>query len=622
MLRLRAGYYIDEIYFGLWKYLSSDADLLREYFLSSSIQTGIKDENNYLHKIIDQLPNGNDDDEILREKTKQLYDNFFSGLTYFEIDGLSTSGTKDEIDPIVGVCYNLLSRGYPTRAPLKVVEYFLNKNFKEYYLGPEPRDNYGIKYVLYDSLWDSIKVKDVLNIILKQIPSDSEYLAENCGLGLFQIFESLKDLTSIAYIQKSILAALITQTISLDKSIISLYINEISKEISDLAISDLNDLLFHLFRLREADEIAPKLELRDELKHTDLALNFTREKISHPLSLEIKSTYVNQNAHTSFFTTSKIRYKELGTQNTQDENQEFKFHYKESEESLIYFLQNLLRKKEFWPGQLAIINRALQGKDIIGLLPTGGGKSLTYQLCGLLQPGITIIIDPINSLMHDQYEKLCDNGITNSAYMNSLNSYKYEDYRSRVSNGEFLFFLISPERFYMNKFRETLQSTRENNYYFSYGVVDEAHCVSEWGHDFRHVYLGLADNMRRFCSTHENSDLTIFGLTATASFDVLADVQRELVLSEDSIITLPPKAIDRINLKFEINEVIIQDSDPKIQEYINNAINITEEIIGPNEIDNDKVEERKKDLPSYWAIENIIGRFKYPRIKKFAEQLP
>ena len=86
---------------------------------------------------------------------------------------------------------------------------------------------------------------------------------------------------------------------------------------------------------------------------------------------------------------------------------------------LEYFVQSIFRKIDFRPGQVEIINRALQTKSVIGLLPTGSGKSLTYQLAALLQPGMTIVIDPIKSLMKDQFEGLLKNGIDGALYINS-----------------------------------------------------------------------------------------------------------------------------------------------------------------------------------------------------------
>jgi ATP-dependent DNA helicase RecQ len=251
-------------------------------------------------------------------------------------------------------------------------------------------------------------------------------------------------------------------------------------------------------------------------------------------------------------TDRRIRYKELGKVVVSEKEKEggetsevhtFEFQKPALKASFQYFLQNFFRKADFKPGQLAIINRAIQGKDVIGLLPTGGGKSLTFQLCALLQPGVTVVVDPINSLMKDQFDKLIDNGITRASFINSFNTKDERTERMQaLADGQFQILFVSPERFQMENFRQSLSACRDTGVYFSYAVIDEAHCVSEWGHDFRHVYLNLAQNLKRFCHP-KSGPLTIFGLTATASFDVLADVQRELDLKEDAIANAFPSAV-------------------------------------------------------------------------------
>lgn len=196
---------------------------------------------------------------------------------------------------------------------------------------------------------------------------------------------------------------------------------------------------------------------------------------------------------------------------------------------LEYFLQSIFRKKSFRTGQLPIISKALSGNSVIGLLATGGGKSITYQLSTLLQPGITMAVDPIKSLMKDQVDGLKRNYIDSCLYINS--TLKGDEKRKalyKVKEGQSQFVFISPERLQMEDFRETLNEMPQKGNYFSFCVVDEAHCVSEWGHDFRTAYLKLGENAIKFCKTKSGKKITLFGLTATASFDVLSDVQREL----------------------------------------------------------------------------------------------
>jgi ATP-dependent DNA helicase RecQ len=201
----------------------------------------------------------------------------------------------------------------------------------------------------------------------------------------------------------------------------------------------------------------------------------------------------------------------------------------DTNEKLLYFLQSVFRKKSFRPGQIPIISKALQGKSVIGLLPTGGGKSMTYQMSAFLQPGITMAVDPIKSLMKDQVDGLLKNYIDSSVYINSTQKGKNKQLAiKKAKSGYAQFVFISPERLQMEEFRNALTEMGENEHYFSFCVIDEAHCVSEWGHDFRTAYLRLGENAVKYCLTKSREPVTLFGLTATASFDVLSDVQREL----------------------------------------------------------------------------------------------
>lgn len=269
----------------------------------------------------------------------------------------------------------------------------------------------------------------------------------------------------------------------------------------------------------------------------------------------IRST--KNSAHINKIATDRhVRYKQVVNRLDVDQ-----FEIIESQSTnLQFFLQWVFRKRNFRPGQLPILDRALRGESVIGLLPTGGGKSLTYQLAALMQPGITLIVDPIKSLMKDQVDGLTLNQIGSSVFINS--SVKGEDRalaEEMLSNGERQFVFVSPERLQIVSFRQLLNGMHAKGVFFSYCVIDEAHCVSEWGHDFRTSYLSLGENARKFCKPAIESHLPLFGLTATASFDVLADVQRELSpihgvpISDEAVVRL--HSTKRPELQYRIIEV-------------------------------------------------------------------
>lgn len=222
-------------------------------------------------------------------------------------------------------------------------------------------------------------------------------------------------------------------------------------------------------------------------------------------------------------------------------------------DSLEYFLRYLFRKVTFRPGQFEIIERVLRRQDVIGLLPTGAGKSITFQLPALLSPGLTLVIDPLKSLMQDQVENLRSYGIMDAIQINSDTSpVERSQIERQFSAGEYRLVFISPERLQVQDFRDRLRAT-VNQRSVSYFVVDETHCLSEWGHDFRTAYLNLGRIARDHCS-HSGERPPVVALTGTASESVLRDVQRELDIEKQEAI-IRPSDFHRPELKFEIQRV-------------------------------------------------------------------
>lgn len=224
---------------------------------------------------------------------------------------------------------------------------------------------------------------------------------------------------------------------------------------------------------------------------------------------------------------------------------------------LEFFLENIFDKPAFREGQFPIISNALNRKDTIGLLPTGGGKSLCYQLPCLLQPSINFVVCPIKSLMYDQNENLVNMLVTNVSFVTSdLDANERRQIETDFEQGRYLFVWISPEKFQIPSFREKITSIVAN-FSIAYAVVDEVHCLSEWGHDFRTSYLNLAKTIDKLSPKDENGEgkIKFIGLTATASVNVLKDIKiefsrRKQRLEDENIKSLLDYS--RKELKFEV----------------------------------------------------------------------
>jgi len=232
-------------------------------------------------------------------------------------------------------------------------------------------------------------------------------------------------------------------------------------------------------------------------------------------------------------------------------------------ETLEYLLNYIFHHESFLEGQLDSLKRILMNKDTITLLPTGSGKSLIFQLATLLLPGIAITIVPIKSLMQDQVENLERNGISRAVALSSDNRDKKEreKIQSLLHSGQYLFVYVSPERFLIENFRSSLRKFTKN-YLISIIVIDEAHCVSEWGHDFRPAYLSIGKNSREYCKNEDGSEPPLIALTGTASENVLIDIKEDLgVKDDDSVIS--PETFDRKELHF--NVVKCESSDKYLE---------------------------------------------------------
>lgn len=216
---------------------------------------------------------------------------------------------------------------------------------------------------------------------------------------------------------------------------------------------------------------------------------------------------------------------------------------------LKYFLNYIFRHNDFLEGQLEAINKIINKEDAIVLLPTGSGKSVIYQLASFLNPGVTMVISPIISLINDQIDNLLKNGISNAIGISSKSNIARSNLSEQLKYNNYSLIYLSPERLQTGSFRNIVGNLLLKNTVYCV-AVDEAHCISEWGHDFRTSYLNIAKNSRTFFAKNGNCP-SIIALTGTASSAVLKDIKRELNIEKlNSIIT--PKTFDRSELHFGI----------------------------------------------------------------------
>lgn len=194
----------------------------------------------------------------------------------------------------------------------------------------------------------------------------------------------------------------------------------------------------------------------------------------------------------------------------------------------------------FRPLQEEIINNVMAGNDTLALLPTGGGKSICYQVPALAMDGICIVISPLIALMKDQVERLKKIGVKAFAVYSGMHPGEIELALNNVTWGEGKFLYISPERLATPYFREALKQMKVNLL-----AVDEAHCISQWGYDFRPPYLKIAE-VRQFIP-----DTPILAVTASATPVVVDDIQLKLEFKSKNVIR---QSFERKNLTYVVRE--------------------------------------------------------------------
>ena len=193
----------------------------------------------------------------------------------------------------------------------------------------------------------------------------------------------------------------------------------------------------------------------------------------------------------------------------------------------------------FRAAQETLIDALLSGRDVIGVMPTGAGKSVCYQIPAIMLNGVTLVISPLISLMKDQVAQLKQAGIPGAYINSSLTGAQYREVLRRAGNGRYKIIYIAPERLETEEFLRFATETK-----ITLVAVDEAHCVSQWGQDFRPSYLKIAGFINRLADRP-----AVGAFTATATIEVKRDMERLLGLVEPLSLTT---GFDRPNLYFQV----------------------------------------------------------------------
>ncbi|HEX5655950.1 MAG TPA: ATP-dependent DNA helicase RecQ [Polyangiales bacterium] len=230
-----------------------------------------------------------------------------------------------------------------------------------------------------------------------------------------------------------------------------------------------------------------------------------------------------------------------------------------SPERLLALARERFGVQQFRRGQRALIEAVLRGEDALGILPTGAGKSLTYQLPSLLLPHPVLVVSPLISLMQDQQDKLGELEIPAAKLNSTLRAQEERDTVEQVLEGGARLIYVTPERLENPEYLTLLKHEGVSLF-----VVDEAHCVSSWGHDFRPAYLALSEARKQL------GNPPLLALTATATPEVIEDITKQLGAKHPRLVQL---GVERKNLRLEVERTTNEEHK---REYLQRFLSETE----------------------------------------------
>lgn len=468
---------------------------------------------------------------------KNLNDEFNSPEYWILNITLRNVKLKTQIPPpVINLMHNYINRGNPTLCSIKLAKWIVNK-FSDFVR--ENSNEVSFSFEIYKKDSNTTKETDKL-------------------------------LSLAAGLQNAFILLLNKRIISLFDSELAFSVDTEYQEMFEVVLEDFLELAENYFSLTGIEFHKPKIFINNLAKENSIKFIIGNNSYENSVTL-----YQSKQNTDSFKIKSSIPTPFII-------NKPDKFN-----NSLLYFLNNIFRFKNFRIGQKEIITRVISLKNTVGLLPTGAGKSLCYQIIMFLQPAPVIIIEPIKSLIVDQLYNLKKFLIDKVNMITSDQSYNEKELiQSEFSQGKFLAIYVSPERFQIDNFRKYL-TTLVQKFPIAYAVIDEAHCVSEWGHDFRTSYLGLAQTIRKYCN-HFGYIPTFYALTGTASEIVLKDILSDLEILDDyKNAVIRNYTFDRKELYFDVIKCNSSEKFKKLTETLDDVakklgISATRYLFEPN----------------------------------------
>ncbi len=363
----------------------------------------------------------------------------------------------------------------------------------------------------------------------------------------------------MARIQATLLKLILSKKLDLNAEKWSIAVIERDIPAAFAAIEDLKKYYENLYTLREGEYKFPKINLTlytssdfaesklnktfkgkiytisdfHSTKEFDVLLDFSMlsrffnddEKIPNAAKnyLAIRSSSSANTQH-SFVFSSPIKYQTLETNS-------------KAQIAAEYFLQSIFRKEHFFEEQISALNLILNCKSTIIITPPNTGKSMMWQFSAMLQAGLTIAVQSTQSLMYEQFIKLKKHLPDSCFYLNNskLKINRKQEVIRRISNKQALILLATPEIFAESSFRSFISELKNKSTVFAGLVLDEAHCLSEWSHDFRVLYANLATNFYQQIQGVEKTEIPVYAFSSGASYDVRKDIGEKFKIEADFV---------------------------------------------------------------------------------------